>query len=43
MASYIGTIVSVTPVALMAPDGALGASEAPRALMALLLPRRPEA
>jgi hypothetical protein len=43
MASYIGTIVSVAPVGLMVPDRALRVSGVPRALMALLLSRRPEA
>jgi hypothetical protein len=43
MASYIGTIVSMASVALMAPDGVLGVSGTSRVLIALLLLRRPEA
>jgi hypothetical protein len=43
MTNYIGIIVSVAPVGLIAPDRVLRVSGAPRALMALLLPRRPEA
>jgi hypothetical protein len=42
MASYIGTIVSMASVDLIAPNRALGVSGAPRVLIALLLLRRPE-
>jgi hypothetical protein len=39
MANYIGTIVSIAPVGLMAPNGALGVSGVFKALIALLLLR----